>query len=179
MESALDLIDDNTKSMGACSLNEHVLETVSNVETRLTFSPNPIEFRVMKRYSNDDIMEGCILEQQIKVTNRSKNTISCHYSHLFDPNSVLQDDMNTIKVIPVAWCRVPPATTFVYSVTFKPTALPDFKTYQSLYGVKLVFETVTNYQPDIKYVLSIPVKFRAIKPEPELVTKTITFLLRL
>jgi len=70
---------------------------------------------------------------------------------------------------------VQPATTFVYSVTFKPTALPDFKTYQNLHGVKLVFKTMRNNQPDFKYVLSIPVKFCTIKPEPELVTKTITY----
>lgn len=68
-----------------------------------------------------------------------------------------------------------PAKTVVYSVTFKPTVLPDFKTYLSLYGIKLVFETVTNNRPDLKYVLNIPVKFCMIKPEPELVTKTITY----
>lgn len=38
-----------------------------------------------------------------------------------------------------------------------------------------MFETVTNNQPNFKYVLSIPVKFCVIKPEPELVTKTITY----
>ncbi|XP_022175737.1 uncharacterized protein LOC111037460 [Myzus persicae] len=170
-ESAL---DDVTKRMDDCSLNELVFETVSNLETRLTFNPNPIEFKVMKRYSNE-IIDSSILEQQIKVTNRSKTTVSCKFSHLSDPNWVLQDNMNTIKVIPVTWCRVQPATTIVYSVTFKPMVLPNFRTYQSLYGVKLVFETVTNNQPDLKYVLSIPVKFCIIKPEPELVTKTITF----
>lgn len=51
----------------------------------------------MKIYSND-IMENRILERQIKVTNRSKSTVLCLYSHLFDPNSVLEDDINTIKV---------------------------------------------------------------------------------
>jgi len=43
-------------------------------------------------------MEGSVLEQQIKVFNRSKNTVSCQYSHLFDPNLVLRNDTNIIKV---------------------------------------------------------------------------------
>lgn len=46
---------------------------------------------------NLNLVKG-VLKQQIKVSNPSKNNISCRYSHILDPNSVLVDDMNIIKV---------------------------------------------------------------------------------
>lgn len=42
--------------------------------------------------------KGIYLRQQINVTNRSKNNILCRYSNLFDPNSVLENNINIIKV---------------------------------------------------------------------------------
>lgn len=44
------LVDYDTKSVDVCSLNDHVFAMVSSVETMLTFSPNPIEFRVSYKY---------------------------------------------------------------------------------------------------------------------------------
>jgi len=52
----------------------------------------------MKTYSNEIIDSSVITEQQIKITNRSKTTVLCKFSHLFDPNCLLQNNMNTIKV---------------------------------------------------------------------------------
>lgn len=46
---------------------------------------------------NLNLVKG-VLKRQIKVSNLSKNKISCRYSHIFDPNSILKDEMNIIKV---------------------------------------------------------------------------------
>lgn len=51
MKSALECIDDDTKNVDGCSMNEHVFKMVSNVETRLTFSPSIVEFRVSYTYT--------------------------------------------------------------------------------------------------------------------------------
>jgi len=51
MKFALECINDDTKNVDDCSMNEHVFETVSNVETRLIFSPSVIEFRVSYTYT--------------------------------------------------------------------------------------------------------------------------------
>jgi hypothetical protein len=50
IKSTLEHKDDNTINVDDCSMNEHVFETISNVETRLKFSPNIIEFRVSHTY---------------------------------------------------------------------------------------------------------------------------------
>jgi len=51
MKSAIECIDDDTKNVDDCSMNEHIFETVSNIETRLTFSPSILEFRVSSTYT--------------------------------------------------------------------------------------------------------------------------------
>lgn len=78
-------------------------------------------------------------------------------------------------------CRLQPGVTVDYVVKFKPIELPNSLTYLSLKGVKLVFETASNNRPDVKNVFHIPISFCMVKPEPELVTKTImySFLLSL
>jgi len=43
------------------------------------------------------ILQG-MFRKQLKISNYSKNTILCRFSHLFDPNAVLQDNTDIIKV---------------------------------------------------------------------------------
>lgn len=79
-----------------------------------------------------------------------------------------------LKVNLITWRRLQPGKTLDYVITFKPVESQNSPTYQDLDGVRLVFETAGNNQPDAKCVFHIPVEFYMAAPQPELVTKTIT-----
>ncbi|VVC42102.1 Hypothetical protein CINCED_3A010702 [Cinara cedri] len=149
-------------------LDKHIFEVAYKLENRLTLNPKYIEFKIMSMNLNT-IKD----KQLIQVRNRSKTPILCCYSHLFDPNSIILESLHIIKVNSIIWRRLMPGKTIDYFVTFKPIELPNSKTYASLQGVNLVFETTSSNRPDIKCMFHIPIKFCVVKPEPVLVTKTI------